>query len=357
MKILFLVPYPTEGASNRVRVEQFLPYLESKGVKYKIRPFVNRRFYQILYLPSRYIEKTFWFIVCTVNRIFDILRSLDYDIIFIHREAYPFFGAIIESILTGIRKPIIYDFDDAIFLPSTSKQNIYINKFKNPAKVSNIIRMSKYVIAGNNYLRDFAIQFNRNTVVIPSSVDTEKYLPVAEKGDKKSVVIGWIGSNTTESFLYSLEKVFVRLSELHENLIFKIVGASLKSASLKNMVTKKWNLNEELNDLQGFDIGIMPMPDNLWTKGKCGFKAILYMACGLPVVASPVGVNLEIIDNGVDGFFAKDKDEWVKNLSFLIENEDLRRAMGLKGKEKVLKRYSIDVTAPQFYEALKRVYV
>lgn len=356
MKILFLVPYPTEGASNRVRVEQFLPYLESKGIRYKIRSFVNKRFYKILYLPSRYIEKIFWFIVCTINRIFDILRSLGYDLVFIHREAYPFFGAVIESILFVIGKPIIYDFDDAIFLPSTSKQNIYINKFKNPGKISDIIKMSRSVIAGNNYLRDFALQFNKNTVVIPSSVDTEKYKPVSPKADKGRLVIGWIGSNTTEAFLYDLEETFVSLSDKYKNLVIKIIGAEFRSLRLKNVMNKKWMLNEEVVDLQSVDIGIMPMPDNLWTRGKCGFKAILYMACGIPVVASPVGADLEIMDEGTNGFLACGNKEWMDKLSALIEDASLREKIGKNAREKIIKKYSLDYTAPIFYEVLINTY-
>ena len=353
MKVLFLVPYPTEGASNRVRVEQFVPYLTSQGATCTIRPFVNKAFFKILYQPHRYVEKIFWFIVCTIGRILDLIRAFRYDIIFIHREAYPIGGPIFESFLFYIGKPIVFDFDDAIFLPSTSEFNTYIERFKKPNKVARIIEMSRYVIAGNDYLKDCALKYNKNVIVIPSSIDTEKYYPAQEEANK-DVVIGWIGSNTTKNFLYDLEDAFAELSKRYNNLIIKIIGAEFHSFKLKNVVNKRWSLEDEVKDLQGFDIGIMPMPDNEWTQGKCAFKALLYMACGKPVVASPVGMNEEVLDDGINGFFARDKNEWVEKLSILIEDKKLRQDMGSRGRDKVVKNFSIDLTAPIFFETLKR---
>ena len=353
MKILFLVPYPTEGASNRVRVEQFIPYLRSHGVACAIRPFVSKRFFRILYQPHHYAEKIFWFIVCTMGRILDLIRAFRYDIVFIHREAYPIGGPIFESFLFYIGKLVIFDFDDAIFLPNTSEFNTYMERFKVPKKIARIIEMSRYVIAGNDHLKNYALKYNSNVIVIPSSINTEKYCP-AQKEDSDDVIIGWIGSNTTKSFLYDLEDAFVELSNRFNNLIIKIVGARFHSFKLKNIMNKEWSLEDEPKDLQSFDIGIMPMPDNEWTKGKCAYKALLYMACAKPVVASPVGTNKEVLDDGINGFFARDKKEWVEKLSILIEDKKLRQDMGSRGRDKVVSNFSIDQTAPIFFETLKR---
>ncbi len=355
MRILFIVPYPLEGASNRIRVEQFLPYLKLRGITYKVRPFINRRFYRILYLPSRYIEKTFWFVMCTLNRILDIIRALRYDIIFIHREVYPFGGPIIEAVLYKIGKPIIFDFDDAIFLPNTSRQNIYIDMFKNPDKVHGIIRMSNLVIAGNEYLGSYALRFNKNVIVIPSSIDTEKYRPMQTKVERDGIVVGWIGSNTTKVFLYDIEDVFVKLSRKFKNLSFKIVGAKFECPRLNNVINKEWSLEDEIKDLQDFDIGIMPMPDNDWTRGKCGFKAILYMALGIPAVCSSIGVNRTIIKDGVNGFLAAGHDEWLDRLSKLIEDEALREKVGLEGRKTIEAFYSVKANSSKFIEALTSV--
>jgi glycosyltransferase involved in cell wall biosynthesis len=319
-----------------------------------VRPFVNRAFYRILYLPHRYIEKAFWFAVSAVNRLFDIARAARYDVVFIHREAYPFGGPFIESILHAMGKPIVFDFDDAIFLPNTSEENIYIERFKRPDKVEKIIRMSSQVIAGNSYLKTFALKYNKNVCVIPSCIDTEKYAPASGRCDKTSVTIGWVGSNTTKRFLYDLEEAFVEISNRYENILFKIVGAPFYSMRLGNVVSKEWSLEDDVKDIQSFDIGIMPLPDNEWTKGKCAYKALLYMACGIPVVASPVGMNTEVNEDGVDGFLASGPAEWVAKISRLIENEGLREKMGRLGREKVLKGYSVKTAAPVFYDVLMK---
>ena len=355
MKVLFLVPYPSEGASNRIRVEQFIPYLRSQGVRARVRPFMNRPFFRILYLPGRHLAKAFWFLVCTVNRLCDIVRAVRYDIVFIHREAYPFGGPFIESLLDRLGKPIVFDFDDAIYLPNTSRQNAHIDRFKDPGKVAKIIRMSRYVIVGNEYLKAFALQYNANVVEIPSCVDTEKYRPAAPaKEAREKVVIGWMGSFTTKDYLPALNSIILTLSKRYRHVVFRVVGADVGGACPGAVACKKWALDEEAADLHDFDIGIMPVADNAWAKGKCGFKAILYMACGLPVVASAVGVNARIIDDGVSGFLAATDADWVEKLSILIDDAKLRKAMGAKGRQTVVGRYSIDYAAPLLHQTLKK---
>lgn len=356
MRILFLVPYPTEGASNRVRVEQFIPYLNSKGIATKVRPFVNKQFYKILYKKGVYLKKIFWFLICTANRKIDIFRAFFYDVVFIHRETYPFFGPVIESMLHWMGKPLVFDFDDAIFLPNTSKENRYIDRLKNPDKIIGIIKMSRLVIAGNLYLKNFASQYNGNVIVIPSSLDTDHYRPAERKKAKIGITIGWIGSVTTQEFLADIEDALAVISARYKGIVIKIVGGEFQSRKLTNIINKKWSLADEVDDIQSFDIGIMPMPDNEWTRGKCGFKAILYMACGIPVVASSVGVNSEIVDDGVNGFLVKTRDEWVEKLSLLIDDYKLRETMGQKGRQKVLGEYSLSLTAPLLYEQLLAVY-
>lgn len=352
MKVLFIVPYPTEGASNRIRVEQFIPFLEAIGIHCKLRPFMNRRFFRILYLPHKYVEKIFWFIICTINRFFDLIRAWSYDVVFIHREAYPFGDAYFEMLLFRMKKKIIFDFDDAIFLPNTSEHNVYIERFKRPDKVSKIIKMSTHVIAGNSYLRDFAVKFNKNVTIIPSSIDTEKYRSVEDKNTRE-VVIGWIGSNTTGPFLYELEDVFAKLEEKYKNLKFKIIGYIFHSSKVKNVISKSWSLAGEYEDIRSIDIGVMPSPDNMWTRGKCGFKAILCMACGIPVVSSPVGVNTEIVKDGINGFLAKDSTEWFDKLSILVGDEKLRHDMGRKGRAMVEEKYSVHTNMPVVLKIIK----
>ena len=283
----------------------------------------------------------------------DLVSSIWYDAVFIHREAYPFGGAIVESALSAMRKPVIFDFDDAIFLPNTSEHNIYIERFKKPGKIADIVRVSSAVIVGNAYLAEYAGRYNTNVVTIPSSIDTDLYGPDAVKEPRKDIVIGWIGSTTTRNFLYDVEMAFAGISEKYPDVTFKFVGANFYSDVIKKVINKEWNYSEELDDIRSFDIGIMPMPDNDWTRGKCGFKAILYMGCGIPVVCSPVGANLDIVKDGVGGFFARSADEWIKYLSMLIEDKALREKMGQSGRQIAVSKYSVSANAPIFYRTLK----
>lgn len=355
-KILFIVPYPSEGASNRLRVEQYLPYLEREGIACRVRPFVVRRFYRILYSKGYWLIKTFYFIISILNRFLDIFRALRYDIVFIHREALPVGPALIEGALSKMGKKIIYDFDDAIFLPNTSRTNNYIERFKNPNKISKIIGLSNCVIAGNRYLEEYAKKFNDNVVIIPTTIDTDLYMSSAVKESSNEVTIGWIGSFTTRVYLEDIRGVLSALKIKYSNLKLKFVGNwSELENPLEGADYKEWDLADELSDIRSFDIGIMPMPDDMWTRGKCAFKLILYMACGVPVVSSPVGMNTEIIKDKENGFFAASGYEWTDRLSRLIEDAELRKRIGMAGRDTVVKRYSASHTAPQFIKVLNEV--
>lgn len=351
MKILFLVPYPSEGPSNRYRVEQYLPYLRNNGIRYSLRNFWSEPAYKILYKKGYFSKKTFFFIWGTIVRILDILCIFRYDLVFIHRESYPVGGAFFETILTLLKKPFIFDFDDAIFLPASSVSNSFVERFRNTAKIAKIIKRSRHVMAGNSYLADFALRFNKSVCVIPTSIDTENYHPLT-KALAEKVIIGWMGSTTTLSFVYMMEDVFRRLSEKFNNLEFRVVGGKFYLPGLNNISSAPWSYEEEKNALAAFDIGIMPMPNNVWTRGKCGFKAILYMSSGIPCVCSEVGMNKEIIVDGINGYLANTEDEWVEKLSLLIVSPQLRDKIGAAGRKTIEDKYSVRVNAPKFIEVL-----
>lgn len=355
MRVLFWVPYPTEGASNRYRVEQYLPHLKKAGINYTLHSFWNRSAFDILYKIGRRFAKSYYFILGAISRLSDLVRIFQFDIVFIHREAYPVGGAFFETILAMLRKPFIFDFDDAIFLPASSGTNYFIEKYKKPDRVANIIKMSRHVIAGNHYLADFALRYNRSVTVIPTPIDTEIYYP-DEKKHSDEIVIGWIGSVTTLNFLNIMRNVFIKLSKRFPDIKLKIVGGDFSINGLSNVISKPWSAKEEIKDLMTFDIGIMPMPDNEWTKGKCGFKAILYMSMGIACVCSPVGVNKEIIIDGVNGFLAHTEEEWFEKLILLITDSNLRKKLGMAGRKTVEQRYSLFVNAPRYLEVLQEVY-
>lgn len=352
MKILFFVPYPSEGASNRYRIEQYLPYLDRQKIKYTLRPFWSRRGFSVLYKNGFYFRKFWYFLLGSVFRLLDLLRVFSHDVIFVHRETYPIFGALFESLIAFIGKPIIFDFDDALFLPVNSDSNSFIAHFRAPKRIERVIKISSQVIAGNRYLGDFAEKFNRNISIIPTPIDTDKFFPAKRKREN-GLVIGWIGSITTSDFLLPLDGIFGELLQEHSRLLIKIVGGRHEGSPVERMFFKPWSLAEEHKDLESFDIGIMPMPDNEWTRGKCGFKAIMYMSMGIPCICSPVGMNKQIIRDGVNGLFASDASDWKEKLGILIRDPDLRRKIGENGRRTVEERYSLKVNAVKFLDVIK----
>jgi len=348
---LFLVPYPIEGASNRYRVEQYLPYLEKAGIEYRLKPFWSNSGFRLLYKPGQRLAKFYFFLLGSISRLFDLFTLFRYDTVFIHREAYPIGGAFFERILRILKKPFIFDFDDAIYLATSSHSNYFVEKYKRPDRVAAIIKMSKHVIAGNEHLAEFARNYNGSVSVIPTPIDTDRYCP-NQPNSSAEVTIGWIGSVTTISFLNLLRNVFIRFSREFPSVKFKIVGGNFNINNLSNIICKPWSLAEELEDLSSFDIGVMPMPEDRWTEGKCGFKAILYMSMGIATVCSPVGVNKTIISDGLNGFLAKDEQEWFTKLSRLVEDVQLRKRLASAGRKTVEERYSLSVNLPAFLKVL-----
>ena len=344
MNVLFIVPYPTEGPSNRFRVEQYLPELEREGIQYTVRPFYSSSFYKMLQKKGFYIRKLFYLVFFSFMRLLDVIRSLRYDIIFVHREAFPAKDYIFEAIFSKMGKVLIYDFDDSIFL-------------KKPSKIKKILSIADSVIAGNSFLRDYALKFCKNINVLPTCIDADKYTPSLKPKNKDKVIVGWMGTPSTSVYLSGIKKAFKILSNKKKNLEFQIIGASDPCVEEGvNFVNKRWSLDSEIKDLQEFDIGIMPMPDNDWTVGKCAFKIIQYMAVGIPAVASPVGMNKEVIKDGVNGFFASTCQEWCEKLSTLIESGDLRKNMGKNGRSTIEERYSLKINAPKFLDILKKAF-
>jgi len=353
MKILFIVPYSTEGASNRFRVEQYLPYLDREGIKYDVRPFVSSQFYKILYSKGQGVKKIAYFIQAFLRRMIDVIASIRYDIIFIHREACPFGPPFFEWLIYSLGKPIIFDFDDAIFLQNYNLANKFYRFLKFPSKTKEIIKMSSGVTVPNIFLKEYACKFNRYVYIIPTPIDTDKFKRSDRLFDKPA--IGWIGSFTTAPYLKVIFNIMQRLSRKYD-FTLKIFGAGeaidMPGVRVENY---DWYLDKEVEYFQSIDIGIYPLADTLWAQGKAGFKAIQYMSVGVPVVASSIGMNKEIIQDGVSGFLVSSDQEWFDRISQLIEDPSLRQKMGLAGRRVVEEKYSVKINAPKYLEILKRV--
>ena len=345
MKILFLTPYPLHKApSQRFRFEQYLSFLQQNGFHCFSEPFLNESTWNIFYKKGNYFKKAGGICKGFVNRIKLLFKIKEFDVIFIHREACFIGPAIFEwaySLLAT--KKIIFDFDDAIWLRDVSDANVALGWLKAPSKTSDIIRKAGSIIAGNAYLASYAKKFNQNTFIIPTTIDTNYHKPKVKGGTKNYITLGWTGSSTTikhfEEIIPVLEKIQNKYDQKVKILL--ISNKSLKSETI-SLEFIPWNKETEIDDLAKIDIGIMPLPDDKWSKGKCGFKGLQYMAMGIPTIMSPVGVNKEIIENVINGYLASTEEEWIEKLSLLIENPELREKTGKAGRQTVIERYSVE---------------
>jgi glycosyltransferase involved in cell wall biosynthesis len=361
IRVLALSPIPEEGAGCRFRIAQFIPYLGSVGVEVTLRSLFDADFFRLVYRPGHYLRKALSFVELSIKRLDSLRDASRFDVIFIYREIFPIGPAIIERLLGSRRRPpVVFDFDDAIFLPSVSDANRGIRALKQPGKVATIVRHSDHVIAGNDYLATYARRFNDAVTVIPTCVDTTKFAPspnaFSNNGSQsRDLVVGWIGSPTTASYVRGLANVFRRVRQQHP-FVLRVSGAG-EPIELPGLASEQplWSLESEVQLFNTCDIGVYPLADDEWSRGKCGFKAIEFMACGVPVVAAAVGVNREIIEDGVNGFLASTEDEWVEKLGRLLTSRELRRRFGEAGRRTVEARYSLQVHAPTLAATLRRV--
>ncbi len=349
MRILFLAPYPEfESPSQRFRFEHYLPELTRRGIEFDYRPFTGLSTWRIIFKKGHFMAKAWGVVKGFLRRFLLMFRLGKYDFVYIHREASPLGPPIFEWMIAKIwRKKIIYDFDDAIWIPAVSANNRIAASLKYFSKVRRICKWAYKVSVGNAFLREFASRYNPSVEVIPTVVDTDSAHNRLQVHDAKDVCVGWTGSFSTLKYL---DMIMPALAELQETMDFNFLVIADKDPKLplKRYTFVPWNKETEINDLLRMHIGVMPLHENDLAKGKCGFKAIQYMAVGIPPVVSPVGVNSVIVDNGVNGFVCSGMDEWKTSLGRLLTDTGLRREMGAKAREKIVNRYSVTATVEPF---------
>jgi glycosyltransferase involved in cell wall biosynthesis len=353
LRVLALSPIPEEGAGCRFRVSQYVPYLSSHGFDVTISSFYSPEFFRLVYRHGHYMRKSIAFLGLLARRR-RILRELDrYDLVLLYREAIPIGPPFIERAIARAGVPIVYDFDDAIFLPNVSEANRAISFLKSTSRPAEIIGFSRHVMVGNEFLAQYARRFNPNVTVIPTAVDTTRFVPADKRTDQaRPLVIGWIGSPTTFHYLESLAPVLQTVAA-RQPFTLKVSGAG-KPVRFSGVSVQEepWALDNEVALFNSCDIGVYPLADDDWARGKCGFKAIQFMACGVPVVAAAVGVNREIIVDGVNGFLASTPGQWVDKISCLLSDASLRARFAAAGRQTIEERYSLGVTAPQLAAVL-----
>jgi len=349
-KVLFLVPYPLHRApSQRFRVELFLPILEKHNIHYKIQSFLDEKTWDVLYKSGASVSKAWGVLKGFLRRVKAIIWDVPrYEYIFIHREASPVGPPVFEFLISKLfRKKIIYDFDDAIWIPNTSQENKIVSWVKAFWKIKYICKWSYKVVGGNKYLCQYAESVNDQVVLIPTCVDTENKHNQLKEQKGEQVVVGWTGSHSTMQYLNRLVPILARLvAEMQIKVL--IISNKAPDFNFNGLQYLPWKEKTEVQDLLGINIGIMPLETDPWCEGKCGFKLIQYLALGIPAVASPVGVNKHIIREGENGFLCSTDGEWYDALKQLIQSEELRQTMGSKGRGFIVAAYSVQANADAF---------
>ena len=353
IRMLVLSPFPEQAAGTRFRISHYVPYLEANGFEVTFDAFFTSSFFRLLYEKRQYLEKAVRFGGLALRRLAAVAGAGRYDVIFIYREAFPVGPPIIERYLASRGFSIVLDFDDAIYLSNTSEANRFAASLKYVRKMSTLVGLSTRVIVGNEYLAQYARAHNPAVTVIPTCVDTTRFVPRSAPRTAGPTTIGWIGSPTTTPYLANLEPV-LRAGAARRPVALRGSGAAEPFGMAGvDVRIEPWSLAREVELFNTCDIGVYPLTDDEWSRGKCGFKAIQFMACGVPVVASPVGVNRDIIEDGVSGFLAATPDEWVDKLGRLMADPDLRARFAETGRRTVEERYSLRVHAPHLARTLR----
>ncbi|MFT7589920.1 MAG: glycosyltransferase involved in cell wall biosynthesis [Limisphaerales bacterium] len=342
-RILFIAPHRSgRNPSQRFRFEQYLPFLEANGWDITYSHLLDEKGDQIFYTNGNYLAKAGVALGGMLTRWKDVNRSSAYDIIFIHREAIMLGTTWFERKIANSSAHVIYDFDDAIWVKDVSEANQKLAFLKKPEKTNEILGLSDLVFAGNEYLASHARQYAKDVMVVPTTIDTNYHLPLAEKQDGP-VCIGWTGSKTTVKHLEDLIPVLSRIrSKYGDKVCFRIIADKEREFPELGCSSIAWNASKEIEQLQAIDIGVMPLPDDQWAKGKCGFKALQYLSVGAAAVVSPVGVNTKVVKDGVHGFHASNEAEWESALSKLIEEPGTRKKMSITGREWIISDWSVE---------------
>ncbi len=355
MNVLVLTPALCDTApGQRFRIEQWARYLEKDGFRFTFAPFEDEPLHRVIYERRRYVRKTALMVRAWLRRLAVAASARRYDVVFLCREAAMAGPAIIERLIAVLGLPVVYDFDDPVWLPYRSPTSGGWSRLKCGGKTAAICRLSTRVIAGNRLLAGWARRHARHVEVVPSTIDLLEYpaKPTAEAA--APVTLGWTGSHSTLPFLSLIEPALAQLAGRHRFRLLVISHTDgYQSRSLPVEVRgKRWNAATEALDLHEIDVGLGPFPNTGWTPWRCHGKVLQYMAIGAPCVASNIGVLPEYIRDGANGFLADTERDWIEKLSMLIEDADLRRRIGLAGRQTIQQRYSAELWAPKVAEIL-----
>lgn len=346
---------PKRSPSQRYRFEQYLPFLKEHGFNFSWSYLLNEKDDKTFYAKGGFLKKVFILLKSVLIRWKDCGRFKNFDIIFIQREASFLGSSYFEKRAFKSGAYVIFDFDDSIWLPDTSPGNKKWEFIKKPEKFFDNIRYAHLVIAGNAYLAEKARPFNSNTIVIPTTIDTGVHVPKPELRNKLPLTIGWSGSISTVKHFEALIPILVRIKQRYKDKVqFKLIGDSNYRNPELEITAIPWNENTEVDELNTFDIGIMPLPEDEWSEGKCGLKGLSYMACGVSTILAQVGVNKKIIRHGSNGFLSENDYEWYNLICELLETKWLRQELGEAGRQTVVSKFSLEANKELYLGAFQK---
>jgi len=349
MKVLAIVPNVYNKApGQRHRIEQWQPWLAEQGITIDYASFESRALSEIIHQRGKYLQKIWHVVGGMLRRIQLATRIAEYDLIYIFRESALIGPAWFERWAKMRRRPMVFDFDDAVWVNVRSPANGWLSTLKMPGKTRTSCRLAAHVMAGSPYLAEYAWRVNPATTIVPSTVELNTY--TMQPSTSASVpVIGWTGSFSTVPYLDSIKPVFQDLIK-SERFRLRVIGPSGYSVPGVEVEVVPWSPKSEADDLRPLDIGLMPIIDSEFSRGKCAMKALQYMALGIPPVVSPVGVNSEIVQDGVNGFLASTPEEWKAKLTLLLRDRELRLRLGAAARRTVEANYSAAIQSKRVFD-------
>lgn len=349
MRVLAFTRYGRRAASTRQRVLQYEPALREAGITLTSQALLGDDYVDSLAGHGGFSRAG---VAAAYLQRLRMLARPHADLIWIYGELFPYLPGSLETRVFEAGLPVVYDFDDAFFHTYDQSGSALVRRVLG-RKFEPLLRRVTGCSAGNPYLQDYARRFCPNTMLLPTVVDTDQYRPATKPNDAP-LVIGWIGSPSTWRYLRPLLPLLSELAKEHDAEIHVVgAGAQASAEDMPRLRLRDWTEEREIADVQAMDIGIMPLPDEVWARGKSGYKLIQYMACGLPVVAAPVGVNTAIVEHDRTGLLAEDAQQWRVALQRLLGDAALRRSMGAAGRERAERLYSLRTHAPRLVAFLR----
>jgi len=356
MKLLVVAPsLRNTSPGSRFRIEQWLPYFEAAGFSCTYAAFEDETLHELIYTKGNYVGKTSAILQAFGRRVSLTSRARDFDLVFLYEEAARIGPALLERAIRWLGVPLVYDFCDPIYLPYRSPMNHQLSRLKCFGKTASICRLADHVLVGNDALADYALQYNSKVTVVPITIDTRIYRarettrPLGEPP-----VIGWSGSHSTVPHLDGIRSVLQELARIRRFRLL-VVGAPAYRLEGVDCVARPWSAAREVEDLHEMDIGIMPLPDDTWTRLRTHLKVRQYMGAGISAIASPAGVNRELVQDGVNGYLAEGAEEWLDRLVRLIDDPSSRLAIGRRARATIEERYSGEIWAARVLQILNQV--